>query len=230
MATAPEITAYSIWLGYNNWEENFRFPVNPPEIEISEGSKGKTYDVAGIGEINVIQNHKLREISFSSFFPGAGSVRLGLGHDSSTDIIKSPSDYVKILEKWMGHKKPIRFVYSSGAYNVNTPVSIEKFSWKETAGTSGDIAFDLSLKEYVFYNAVRVKVAEDGKSLQKQKPARPDEKVKPKTYRLQAGDNLWKVAQKLLGNGSRYREIQQLNQLKDAYLKKLPIGLELRLP
>ena len=35
------------------------------------------------------------------------------------------------------------------------------------------------------------------------------------TYKVKKGDTLWSVAKKLLGDGSKYREIVKLNNLKD---------------
>ena len=46
-------------------------------------------------------------------------------------------------------------------------------------------------------------------------PAKPKEDV----YTVQAGDTLWKIAQKFLGKGSRYKEIMRLNNLKSDIIK-----------
>ena len=39
--------------------------------------------------------------------------------------------------------------------------------------------------------------------------------VAEKTYTVKAGDSLWAIAAKQLGNGGRYKEIMSLNGLKD---------------
>ena len=36
-----------------------------------------------------------------------------------------------------------------------------------------------------------------------------------RTYTVKGGDSLWKIAEKQLGNGSRYKEIKSLNGLKN---------------
>lgn len=106
-------------------------------------------------------------------------------------------------------------------------MSIEGFSWKLSAGTSGDIEYSLSLKKYVFYQAVAVKVVKDEvKVVQK----RANETPKPTTYTLKSGDSLWKVAKEKLGDGDRCWEIQKLNGIKDSELRKLPIGKVIKLP
>lgn len=220
---------YGIWLSFNNQEEGFQIPVNPPSIEMGDGNKSKTYDVAGLGEINVIKDRKLTTYTFSSFFPAQRYPFV------STDLLLEPRQYVDYIEKWMGTKRPIRFVFTGASFDINEAVSIEGFSWKETAGYNGDIEYTLSLKRYVFYAAQRVNVVQPTASspapvIQKQAPPRPNDRQPPQTYTLIAGDNLWIVSKKVFGTDAYVKEIQRLNGLTDAQLKSLPIGLELRLP
>ena len=47
------------------------------------------------------------------------------------------------------------------------------------------------------------------------------------TYVVQNGDSLWRIAQKLLGNGNRYKDIQQLNGLSNDLIK---VGQKLKIP
>ncbi|MFC6546142.1 LysM peptidoglycan-binding domain-containing protein [Cohnella cellulosilytica] len=126
------------------------------------------------------------------------------------------------------------FCFTGDTFDFNEAVSIESFDWKEAAGSSGDIEYSITLKKYVFYSAQRVtvKTAATGGSKQIVKAAKPraDEREKPKTYALRAGDTLWKVAKSVLGNGDRWREIQKLNGLTDAQLKTLAVGKVLKLP
>jgi hypothetical protein len=240
---------YEIELSFNNKAEKFRIPVNPETIEIRESGNGKTYDIIGkggsteetrAGEINVIKNPKLREVSFSSIFPAQHYPFV-----VSSNLLQ-PMEYVAFIRKWMATKRPIRFVYA-GAYaqysmqasdnkilDISMPASIEKFEWREVAGSPGDIEYNLSLKEYVFYSARRVTVSTNtaGETvLIQQPPDRPDERIRPETYKLQAGDTLIHVAMKFYnGDSTRWSDIQKYNGLTDAQLKSLPIGLDIRLP
>lgn len=51
--------------------------------------------------------------------------------------------------------------------------------------------------------------------------------ARPKAYKVKAGDTLWSIAQKELGNGMRYVEILELNKLKDPVIY---IGQKLEMP
>ncbi|WP_138755125.1 LysM peptidoglycan-binding domain-containing protein [Paenibacillus sinopodophylli] len=212
---------YSIWLSYGNQKQNLQLPVNPPEIKIGDAAGGKTYEVSGLGEINVIQNPKLTSISFESFFPAQAYPFL-----VSQKWI-DPVFYVTVIKDWLERKQPIRFIYTGATFDINLPMSIEKFEWKEAAG-SGDIEYSISLKEYAFYGARPVIVKDDKASVKLQ--PRPSDKIAPKTYKLVAGDSLIKVARLKLGNEARWKEIQKLNGIKDSQLRQLPIGMLLKLP
>lgn len=217
-------TDYTIWLSYNNQEQSFLLPVNPPEIQIGDSGGGKSYEVSGLGEINIIQSPKLTDISFDSFFPAAGSEYSFI---VKKEHLLDPVFYIMVIREWMEKKKPIRFVFTGASFDLNIPVSIEKFEWREAAG-SGDIEYSLALKKYVFYGARPVIVSKDKGS--SKPPDRPSDKQTPSTYKFVAGDTLIKVARKQLGDESRWREIQKLNGIADSQLTKLQIGMTLKLP
>lgn len=221
---------YGIWLSWNNQQEGFQIPVNPGSIELSDGNKGKTYEVSGLGEINVIKDMKLTEYAFSSIFPAQAYPFV------STNLLLQPKAYVEYILKWMATKRPIRFIFTGNSFDINTPASIESFQWKETAGRGGDIEYTIRLKKYVFYSAQRVVVIPDpvipqgAATIQKEPPTRENDREPPKTYTMVSGDTLWAVAKKNLGDGNRWPEIQRLNGITDAEIRRLPVGKVLKLP
>lgn len=218
---------YGIWLSWNNQEEGFELPILPREIGPSIRGDGAEHDVSKLGKINVIKDRGLAEYNIESLFPVHPYPFI------TASIILEPKAYVDYIMRWWESKRPIRLTAVTATMEINTPASIEVFEWKEVAGSPGDISFSLRLKEYRFYAAQRIPVLQQtggSTMIQNPKPTRPDDRVPPKTYTLVAGDNLWKVAQKVLGDGSRWREIQRLNGLSDAQLKSLKVGMVLKLP
>ncbi|WP_240421664.1 LysM peptidoglycan-binding domain-containing protein [Paenibacillus periandrae] len=236
-------------MSWNNNAEGIQLPVNPESIEVKEQGQGKTYNIVGkgggtdetrAGEVNVIQSPKLKEVSFSSVFPNQ---YYPFVNDEAPLFV--PMYYIGYIRKWMESKHPIRFVFA-GSYNalaiasrikelsdLNFPASIESFNWKEVAGGSGDIEYTLQLKEYVFYSARRVKVGTDAAGnevLIKEQPKRPDERIRPLAYKVKEGDNLISIAKRILDDDSRDKEIQKLNNLSDADVKKLAPGTVLSIP
>ncbi|MFD2703820.1 LysM peptidoglycan-binding domain-containing protein, partial [Paenibacillus shunpengii] len=129
-----------------------------------------------------------------------------------------------------------RFIYSGSPMAINMAVSIEDFTISERAGEAGDVYFSIELKEYRFHNAKKVKVvskntsAASNKSLKSSTKTRPDMRVRPETYTVKKGDTLSKIAKQMLGDSSRWKEIQTLNGLTNIQLKTLQIGTVLKLP
>ncbi|MGE5708403.1 MAG: LysM peptidoglycan-binding domain-containing protein, partial [Bacteroidota bacterium] len=64
------------------------------------------------------------------------------------------------------------------------------------------------------------------------KAAVTDGEAKPadNSYTIQGGDTLWKIAQKLLGNGNRWREIYELNKDVIKNPNVIHAGVTLKLP
>lgn len=220
--------SYGIQLSFNNKEEVIELPVMPSSIGLTEGGNGKVYNVVGLGDINVIKDAKLTEYQFSSIFPAQRSSYV------HTEELLSPGQYVEYINRWMRTRHPIRFIVKSDLYDINTPASIESFDWKEVGGTK-DIEYSLKLKKYVFYSAKQVKIIKTpaGKTAQKDSKTsktRPNEKQPPKSYTVQKGDYLWEIAKKTLGDGGRWKEIKNLNNMSDADLKNLKVGRVLKIP
>ncbi|MNI05633.1 hypothetical protein D3C73_585900 [compost metagenome] len=224
---------FAIELSYNNHTDYFVLPVNPASIQVKEGVKGKTYDLVGAGqgsgEINVIKSRQLTEISFEGIFPAQWYPFVIV----KSDELLKPLAYINFIKRWLGAKHPIRFIAVGSSFVINLPMSIEKFDWKEAAGSPGDIEYSLSLKEYVFYSAKEIKVVKQGDgedTLVEQQPDRLNDRITPDTYTFVEGDNLTKIAREILGDDSRAKEIQLLNGIKDSELRQIPIGKVIKIP
>ncbi|QGQ93955.1 LysM peptidoglycan-binding domain-containing protein [Paenibacillus psychroresistens] len=229
---------FAIELSFNYRAVSFILPINPETIDIKESGKGKTYDIVGkgggtsetrAGEINVIQNPALTEISFSSNFPASYYPAVIVKEGA----LQLPSYYLGRIKEWLRSNQPIRIHIVSSSFVIDIPASIEKFDWKEVAGSPGDIEYNISLKEYVYYSAIKAKVvtAASKQVLIKKPKVRPDERSRPDTYTLKAGDTLIKIAMNFFNaDSSRYKDIQKLNGITDAQLKSLQIGRVIKLP
>ncbi|MGJ7034475.1 LysM peptidoglycan-binding domain-containing protein [Anoxybacillus eryuanensis] len=210
-----------------NDNEMFRLPINPEKVSVRTEGDGEEFTIAKLGRVNVPKDKKLSGFSLESFFPAQPT------HYSVT-VFKEPKYYIDLLEKWMTGKQPVRYIYVNGSFTINELVTIERFEYDESFG-SEDVNFSLELKMYVPFGPKKMQVvkkqaASSVQVLKKNAPTRPNTKPKPTTYTLKAGDNLWKVAKLYTGNGNRYPELQRLNGIKDSQLRKLPIGLVLKIP
>lgn len=223
------MTDHGIYLSANDGEQRFRLPVNPPEFEVKESAKGKTYEIVKLGEVNVLNRPSLSEISFESLFP-AQKYPFVVG-----DSLLPPSRYVEIITEWMINKQIVRLIITNDSVDINMLVSIEDFTWREVAGAVGDIEYEISLKRYVPYAPKLVEIMVRAQNQQpvavaQKKEVRPETRPQPKVHVLQKGETLWALAQKYLGSGSRWREIANLNGIKDSQVRSLPVGMQIRLP
>ena len=89
-----------------------------------------------------------------------------------------------------------------------------------------DLEVETKETESTFADSILEKVKSIGKNLSN----RPEKAEKSKPYIVQENDNLWRIAVKQLGDGSRYKEISKLNSniLKDE--NDLTVGMLLRMP
>lgn len=225
---------HGIYMSVRNDSDGFQLPVNPEIVGVVTAGDGERFKIAKTGAVNVPKSIELSEFGLESFFPGQDY------HFLETRF-RQPSYYINKLNQWHKERLPVRYIYVNGSFTINTLVTIENFEIGETFGSS-DVNFNLSLLKYVSFEPKKMKVAvpkrpptpknpkPKPKVVKKKAPARQNKKPKQKTYTLVAGDSLWKVAQKSVKNGARYPEVQKLNNIKNSELRRLPIGLKLKLP
>jgi LysM repeat protein len=223
---------HGIYFSANNDREGFRLPINPEKVEVIGAGDGEKYTISKLGKVNIPKDEELKEFPLESYFPASESIY-------QVTPFREPQYYIDLLEKWKTSKKPIRYMYVNGSFTINELVTIESFDYNETGG-SADVNFKLKLLKYVPFGPKKMVVVHPPPPVNNQKPkkqvvkksAPPRENKKdiPQTYSLIKGDSLWKVAQKYTKNGANYKELQKLNGLKDSQLRKLPIGLKLKIP
>ena len=75
------------------------------------------------------------------------------------------------------------------------------------------------------------KVISEGKyEVQQQEKVESEPKVSSREYVIQKNDSLWKIAQKELGNGNRWKYLYELNKAKIKDPNKLKAGVKITIP
>lgn len=190
-----------IWL--RQGRTNFRFAVLPSEYELTSESNNTQVVVNSLGEINLLGKRKLKNISFSSFFP-----KQKYSFCEYTTF-PTPKESVKLIEK-MKNNGVLRLTMTGTP--VNMDCTIESFTWGENDGTK-DINFTLEFKEY---RKVKVKITKGKEEVTKKvTPAvtqRAAKEVKSTTYTVRKGDNLSKIAKNLTGSSANRKAIYNQNK------------------
>lgn len=140
------------WLGQ---ETLYQLPVPPSSYSVRTGTNNGSITVESIGELNLLGETKLSEISLSSFFP-----KQKYSFCTYTDF-PTPKEFVKLFEGWRTSKKPIRLILTGTP--VNDLFSIEEFEYGQNDGTK-DINFTLTLKQYKVIYLNQMVVGEWGSS------------------------------------------------------------------
>jgi LysM repeat protein len=220
---------YKMYFGINNGQEGFILPVLPEKIRFSESGDNKTYDLINLGEINTINLPKLTKISFESYFP------FNNGPYVTSEKLFEPAYYVNKIREWRNKLLKIRFIFTGSPLEVNELFTIENFELTENGGEVGDIYYDIELKKYKNYGAKKVVVITQQAAnsntttiVEKSAPVRPIETTPVNTHIVAAGDTLWYVAKRYLGNGNRFTEIAKLNDIKNP--DNIIVGQQLKLP
>ena len=220
-------------------------PVTPSSLEIKTPSTNKVITLINDGEINIPKEQGLREISFSFLLPQTSTYPFGnfaLGDYTA-------STFIPLLNGAKTLKVPIQFIVTRIAPNgeirywTNIKCLIEDFSYVEDAEEYGmDVCCSINLREYKEYGTETTllsKVIDTAKDMaigagasvlvaSVTKTRDSSSKVSPKQYIVKKGDTLWSICKKELGDGEKYKEIAELNNIENPDLiyegQKLRLG------
>ncbi|EQE34724.1 lysM domain protein [Clostridioides difficile CD34] len=180
-------------------------------------NKNKTVDLINTGEVNILKKEGLSEISFEAEFTHN---KLPFCRGQFRDV----QFFLSKLELLKTDCKPFQFIVSRELgnkvlFNTNMKVSLEEYNIVEDAENGSDVKVIIKLKQYRDYSTKKLVLAppknETGRPNVKIEPKRVDSVNAPsgkKTYTVKAGDSLWSICQKQLGNGSLYKKVYELNK------------------
>lgn len=189
------------------------FPVNPEEINLTQGRSSSTFDVVNWKQAIQIGIKSLRTLSFSSFFPEFYDPDYCHG----MELDKSPSDSARWIWSTYNSDVPVRFGTVGSIVFPTMPVYVTNFTPSYRAGSPGDIFFDIELQEAVIPQVH--KIANPG-------PASPPH-PKHSRHRTRQAETLIQVAQAEYGkgNGKYWKDIAKANKFRENdFIKPRPPG------
>lgn len=199
-------------------DKTYRLPVNPESFEVNSSMGTKNFDILGLGTIVVPSGLEPREFSFETEIPYRK-----YGYVKTKEKFKNVDQYEAFFKKARRQKLPIGFHYDNGvSKEISTKVYIVDFNYVENAGEEGDKQYSFRLIEAKDYEARLVKPEKKTDKKDKSSNKKVVEKKinkqnksntkKPKTYIVRKGDNLYALAKRFYGDGSKYTKIYYANR------------------
>jgi LysM repeat protein len=208
---------------YSFFIDGVQLPIAPAKLQTRISNNNKTITLINEGEVNILKKAGLTEIAVEVMIP-----QVQYPFAAYQRGFRDAEYYLSHLESLKVNLKKFQFIVSrvsaggSLLFDTNMTVSLEDYTIIEDAKEGLDVTVSIKLKQYVNFGAKEVIIKSDPVT---QKVAavqttvkREAAKVVPKTHKVVAGDSLWAICKKELGDGSKYPEIAKLNGIKNPSL------------
>ena len=224
-------------MAYLFYFDKVLLPIAPSSMDIKINSKNQTYTLINDGEINILKQAGLSDVSFDVLLP---QVRYPFAQYKSG--FQSASYFLDVFEKLKTSDDPFQFIVTRAfpngdmMFDTNMKVSLEDYTIKEDASNGLDLVVQIKLKQYRDYGTKTANIKfVDNKpkaSVKKKRSTKtsPEPKKSPKTHTVKSGDTMWAIAKKYYGNGSQYPKIHKANKDKIKNPNLIYPGQKLTIP
>ena len=209
--------------------EQILLPVAPSELITNVEGESEKVDLVDIGEGSILKDIGLRRISFTVLLPA-----VQYSFVQTEGVFQPPIFFLNQFRQYKMSKKPVslivfrKLVNGTELFSGNIDVSFEKYTVLERGGEQGDFWVEINLKEYRKITSATYKMEQkEGQTVLEEFGVKREGKEIPNTYTVKKGDSLWKIAQTMLNDGSRYKEIAEKNNIVNP--NKIQVGQILRL-
>ncbi len=209
--------------------EQILLPVAPSELITNVEGESEKVDLVDIGEGSILKDIGLRRISFTVLLPA-----VQYSFVQTEGVFQPPIFFLNQFRQYKMSKKPVSLIVfrkladGTELFSGNIDVSFERYTVLERGGEQGDFWVEINLKEYRKITSATYKMEQkEGQTVLEEFGVKREGKEIPNTYTVKKGDSLWKIAQTMLNDGSRYKEIAEKNNIVNP--NKIQVGQILRL-
>jgi len=192
---------------YNFYIDDFLCPIAPEKLNITIKNNNKTFSLINDGEINILKDPGLSDVSFSVLLPNQD-----YPFAVYADGFNSSDYYLNKLELLKTNKSNFRFIVTRDTFITNMLVSLESYTILEDAGDGTDVTVSINLKQY---NDIKTKILTVINGVATVTETRSSQKVLPDYHVANGTETLWEICKKYLGDGEKYIDIAELNDISD---------------
>lgn len=187
-----------IYIREKSGTREIRIPLLPEELQFPSGDTvGISYEIMGLGEVVIPSGTELGGYAWKSAFPGEQRKNDPMIRGSWID----PKTYDSILNDWKKNGTELNLLVTG--YPINSDVYVKKYNGTAT-GAFGDISYEL---EFMEAREIVVTTTKEQQTTTTTRPA-----TTSTTYTIKQGDNLWAIARKFYGAGSKWQVIYNANK------------------
>lgn len=205
--------AYKMYIG------GALMPITPSKVKVKINNQNKTLVLISGEEINILKEAKLTDVSFDLLLPQV-SYPFTNGGAQSADY------YLSLFERLKKSKEPFQWILNrsrpdgTGMFFSNLTVGMEDYQITDDAKEGFDLTVSVKLRQYRAFGTKTVIItpppapAQPATATVTPPPRETSEAPQNSSYNVKKGDCLWNIAKKQLGDGSRWKEIYDLNKDK----------------
>lgn len=208
--------------------DRVQLPVAPSTMSMKINNKNEVITLINEGEVNILKKPGLTDIDFEVEFPNAN-----YPYAVYPNGFQPASYFLDHLEKLKLSEEPFQFIVNrmkpegSLLFDTNMTVSLEDYTIDEDAENGFDIKTTITLKQFRPFGTKKINIKSGSSASNTGTSTKPKQKVTvekkrattgkqtPKKYTVKAGDTLWAIAKKHLGDGAKSAQLAKLNNIKN---------------
>lgn len=216
-------------MAYEVYIDDMLLPIPPQKIPIKYPGQNETATLINGEEINITRPPGLAEISIDVVLP-----QMDYPCAMWDGSVEDAEEFISRLQDLKESGDAFEFIVIRDSFDTNMDVTLEDYKVSDDVKEGLDLVVSVTMKEARHYGTkiMNFIIIEDQATPTAETPEenRPAEQPQAKTYTVKSGDCLWNIAKKQLGDGSRWKEIHNLNLDKISNPNLIHPGLVLVMP
>ncbi|CUX73812.1 LysM domain/BON superfamily protein [Clostridium sp. C105KSO14] len=216
-------------MAYEVYIDDMLLPIPPQKIPIKYPGQNETATLINGEEINITRPPGLAEISIDVVLP-----QMDYPCAMWDGSVEDAEEFISRLQDLKESGDTFEFIVIRDSFDTNMDVTLEDYKVSDDVKEGLDLVVSITMKEARHYGTKIMNFAivpeQPIPAAASPEPERPAARPQVKTHTVKSGDCLWNIAKKQLGDGSRWKEIHDLNRDKISNPNLIHPGLVLVMP